>query len=539
MSIPRSYMLGQDVTEKENTRLGARYPFMLTPKQNLDFCYRSGVKVATCYAFSIDNFKRPNDQVDFLMELFKVLIDVISAPGGELHRNCVALRVLGQTTLLPLDLQKEILRTTELTKENGGNVVNICLAYTSRDEISSAIRATVASSRGTENVPQPVCFEVNGPRLVSANVTMEMLNSNMLIVDDSPLDLLVRSSGTNRLSDFLLWQCHQNTDLAFVNSMWPEFRTWQLFSVLWRWQRRQPKRRSSEQRQIWHDIRIQHVAYVFIYAYFSMCAFFSQCYNFLDRIPSWAYQARTPESILRDVKWLKRIPSHLGVILTPDRGDEDLEKLMKDVAELIVWSMSAGVPVLNIYESTGILKSSMSNLQRIITDKVSSLYPSNEPGFRLFASHCGTQGFHLSIQSNDDAPTSLALFFLSSTDGRDTILEVTKTLAQRYHDGKLSLEDINIDLIDNELQKMSFVPRPLSQSDDGLEDTLLPTTLESVKSEPDLLIIFGQDARLHGYPPWQIRLSEIFCTGRSNVVTYRDFLKGLCLYAGAEMRFGR
>jgi len=101
------------------------------------------------------------------------------------------------------------------------------------------------------------------------------------------------------------------------------------------------------------------------------------------------------------------------------------------------------------------------------------------------------------------------------TDGRQTLVDLTKTLAEMSQHNKLSPSDISSELIDAEIT-------------------------ESVMGEPDLLVLFGNRVVLDGYPPWQVRLSEIFCV-QDNVlgVAYHVFLKALYKYGEAELRFGR
>lgn len=118
-----------------------------------------------------------------------------------------------------------------------------------------------------------------------------------------------------------------------------------------------------------------------------------------------------------------------------------------------------------------------------------------------------------------DAPTSvgvkkLSIMLLSHEDGRDSIVDLTKTLAEMCQRGKISTADISIDLVDAELT-------------------------ESVMGEPDLLILFSPYVDLAGYPPWQVRLTEIFQMQDNHGVGYQVFLRGLCRYANAEMRVGR
>lgn len=109
----------------------------------------------------------------------------------------------------------------------------------------------------------------------------------------------------------------------------------------------------------------------------------------------------------------------------------------------------------------------------------------------------------------------LTIILLDGLDGRQTLVDLTKTLAEMSQEGKLQAHDISPELIDAEIS-------------------------ESIMSEPDLLILFGDKTILEGYPPWQVRLTEIF-TRRDNPagVTYLCYLRALYKYAKAEMRIGR
>jgi undecaprenyl pyrophosphate synthase len=103
---------------------------------------------------------------------------------------------------------------------------------------------------------------------------------------------------------------------------------------------------------------------------------------------------------------------------------------------------------------------------------------------------------------------------LSAEDGRDSVVDLTKTLAEMAQRSKISSADISSELVDAELS-------------------------ESVMGEPDLLILFGPHVQLSGYPPWQVRLTEIFHVPDNQGVGYQVFYRGLCKYANAQMRFGR
>ena len=108
----------------------------------------------------------------------------------------------------------------------------------------------------------------------------------------------------------------------------------------------------------------------------------------------------------------------------------------------------------------------------------------------------------------------LSVLLLSAEDGRSTLVDLTKTLTEMSQRSKLSPNDISLDLIDAEIT-------------------------ESVMGEPELLILFGPDVGLQGYPPWQVRLTEIFHVQDNTGVGYQIFLRALYSFANAQMKFGR
>jgi len=108
----------------------------------------------------------------------------------------------------------------------------------------------------------------------------------------------------------------------------------------------------------------------------------------------------------------------------------------------------------------------------------------------------------------------LSILLLSAEDGRSTLVDLTRTLTEMSQKRKLSPSDISLDLIDTELT-------------------------ESIMGEPDLLVLFGPHVELQGYPPWQMRLTEIFHVPDNSGVGYQTFLRALHSYAKAQMKFGR
>lgn len=185
----------------------------------------------------------------------------------------------------------------------------------------------------------------------------------------------------------------------------------------------------------------------------------------------------------------------------------------------------------------GALKFCIPALHQIITTKLASYYgtPSQQPSLQLFAPHHPVHGDTPDPNSENPA---LALLLLSSTDGRETLVDLTKTLAEMSQNGKLSPEDITPELVDAEISEITTQP---------LQADSASGAAKILKPEPDLLLVFAPFLKLDGYPPWQIRLTEMYCTGDRNhalngdgeAVEYQGFMRGLWHYAGAQMRFGR
>ncbi|KAL2020868.1 hypothetical protein VTK56DRAFT_7859 [Thermocarpiscus australiensis] len=270
------------------------------------------------------------------------------------------------------------------------------------------------------------------------------------------------------------------------------------------------------------------LVFVVIHAIFSLYIRIRHTYHAVaNRIYSvYHYHHRTPELIRRDIKALRRLPKHLSVILTLEdqrRSGAGLERLINEAADVAAWCASAGIPQLSIYEKTGILKGYVNETHRAISQKLRAYFGPNYPTVSLGAPHIppvetpvlsrGTRGDDDDADSNNSRK-HISILLLSAEDGRDSIVDLTKTLAEMAQRKKLRTADITLELVDAELS-------------------------ESVMSEPDLLILFGPHVELAGYPPWQIRLTEIFHVRDNQGVGYQVFYRGLCRYAQAQMRMGR
>ncbi|PYH93592.1 Undecaprenyl diphosphate synthase [Aspergillus ellipticus CBS 707.79] len=318
--------------------------------------------------------------------------------------------------------------------------------------------------------------------------------------------------------------------------------------------RRAPQRRRKVSRKTpirsFLKLQLNLLTYAFIHILFGIVTRVFQSYHaVVDRIFAIIYyHHRTPELIRKDVKSLKRLPEHLSVILSLRKEDDALAILMDEVAELAAWTVSSGIPVLSVYEKTGVLKSCIPILHQIIRSKLSSYYGTlaQQPTLQLFAPHHPIYNQQQSrAPSNRQNAATLTVLLLSATDGRETFVDLTKTLAEMSQSGKLLPEDITLELVDAEISEITTQPTTTMSAEGATRGS--NQMISTVKPEPDLLLIFGPFLKLDGYPPWHIRLTEMFCTGgRSSriassdeAVEYHGFLRGLWHYAGAQMRFGR
>ncbi len=181
---------------------------------------RLGVKYMTLYAFSTENWKRPKDEVNALM---KLLIQYLKQEINELHKNGVKINVLGDISRLPIECQKEIKSSVEKTKNNTGITMNIALNYGGRDEIIRATKLIVED-------------------VLNGNINLEDINDEIfekhLYTKDIPdPDIIIRPSGEQRLSNFLLWQCAYS-EFWYSDICWPDFKEEDLRRAIYDFQNR-------------------------------------------------------------------------------------------------------------------------------------------------------------------------------------------------------------------------------------------------------------------------------------------------------------
>lgn len=183
-------------------------------------CANIGIKALTVYAFSTENWKRPDEEVKFLM---KLPIKFFNEFAPELVENNIRLKVIGNVEELPIDLQQKVLEISELTKNNTKMTLTIALNYGSQDEIKQAVQA--------------IATDVKNGQLNVEDINEDVIDQHLMTSDLPPLDLMIRTSGELRISNYLLWQLAY-AELYFTSIAWPDFKEEQLYEALLDYQKR-------------------------------------------------------------------------------------------------------------------------------------------------------------------------------------------------------------------------------------------------------------------------------------------------------------
>lgn len=180
-----------------------------------------GVKYLTIYAFSTENWNRPQYEIDGLMNL---LVYTIANEVNELNANGVRLTSIGDTDGLPEDCQAELQKAITATKHNKDIQLIIALNYSSRWEIRNAIKT--------------ISEKVKSNEINSDEITDELINAHLNTADIPDPELLIRTSGEHRLSNFLLWQSAY-TEFHFTPVLWPDFKEEDLYKAVLDYQSRE------------------------------------------------------------------------------------------------------------------------------------------------------------------------------------------------------------------------------------------------------------------------------------------------------------
>lgn len=200
---------GRWAKEKGLPRLAGHNAGMKAMKKIVDHSDKLGIKYLTVYAFSTENWKRSIAEVS---GIFKLLVKYVDSDLRELVENNVKVKVLGDYSMLPQDAVRSLDRTLEETKDNTGLQFNIALNYGGRDEIKKAVQSIGEKIREGLLAPEDITEET---------ITAE-LYTGAGYADVPDPELIIRTSGELRLSNFLLWQSAYS-ELVFPQVMWPDF----------------------------------------------------------------------------------------------------------------------------------------------------------------------------------------------------------------------------------------------------------------------------------------------------------------------------
>jgi len=177
-------------------------------------CIELGVKYLTLYAFSSENWNRPKSEVDALMKLLDRFLDDKAA---ELDKQNIRLQAIGDLDRLPDGTRKRLNRILERTKNHQTMTLVLALSYGAREEITAAVRSIAKAAVAGEISPD----EIDG----------ELISQHLYTKDIPDPDLLIRTSGEMRVSNFLLWQISYS-EIVIVKKMWPDFRQDDLFAAV-------------------------------------------------------------------------------------------------------------------------------------------------------------------------------------------------------------------------------------------------------------------------------------------------------------------
>ncbi|KAI0748339.1 Di-trans-poly-cis-decaprenylcistransferase [Daedaleopsis nitida] len=197
-----------------------------TLRKMLEICINLNVRCVSAYVFSIENFKRSPEEVEALMDLAEDKLLELCQEGDILDKYGIKLVVVGHRDMLPPRVIGAAEQAENMTRNNNKAIFNLCMPYTSRDEITTAVQSTIEErlEQGAEDT-----------RITADDIDNHLMTT---LAGSPPLDILIRTSGVKRLSDYLLWQCSEDTQLQFSSTYWPEFGLWDFVPIILDYQRK-------------------------------------------------------------------------------------------------------------------------------------------------------------------------------------------------------------------------------------------------------------------------------------------------------------
>jgi len=196
----------------------------------IEYAVQLELKTLTVYAFSRENWQRPKKEVELLLDLF---ISSLESEVNDLHENNIKLNFIGETDKFSEKLKKSMSKSESLTSNNSKLTLNVALNYSGRWDVYKALLSIID--------------DMTAKKITKNDVNEELINTKLSLADYDEPDLLIRTGGEKRLSNYLLWQIAY-TELYFTNTLWPDFNTDQ-FDLALDWYTKRQRRfgKTSEQ----------------------------------------------------------------------------------------------------------------------------------------------------------------------------------------------------------------------------------------------------------------------------------------------------
>jgi undecaprenyl diphosphate synthase len=221
---------GRWAKQQGENRIYGHYEGVNSVRDVVEGAGQAGVKFITLYAFSTENWNRPKEEVDALMEL---LVSTISMETEKLHKKNVRLQAIGNLNSLPPACLAELNESIDLTSKNTGLTLVLALSYSSKWEIINAIKQ--------------IAVDVKNGKINSEEISEKNIENYLCTKDIPDPELMIRTSGEHRISNFLLWQLAY-AEFYFTETLWPDFRKEDLFTAILNYQNRERRfGKTSEQ----------------------------------------------------------------------------------------------------------------------------------------------------------------------------------------------------------------------------------------------------------------------------------------------------
>ena len=189
-------------------------------RETIESCVELEIKNLTLYVFSIDNWKRPKSEVNALM---KLLVRSVKNELEDINKNNIRMRIIGSLDQLPKSVKSELVDASNLTIKNDGLNLNLAISYGSKSEIINALKQII------EKVKKNI--------ISIENIDEKIINEHLYTKISKDVDLLIRTGGEFRLSNFLLWQ-NSYAELLFYDMLWPDFRKKDFYDSILTFQKR-------------------------------------------------------------------------------------------------------------------------------------------------------------------------------------------------------------------------------------------------------------------------------------------------------------